>query len=43
MGKFYQTFIEEFTSILQISQKIAKEGILPNYFYKAIMTHTKVR
>ena len=40
-GKFCQKFREELTSILlQLLQKIAEEGKLPNSFYKATITLT---
>ena len=37
-GEFYQIFREELMPILQNSQKIAKEGTLPNSFYEATIT-----
>ena len=40
-GKFYQTFIEELTSILlKLLQNIAEGGTLPNSFYEATITLT---
>ena len=38
-GKFYSTFSEELMPILpKLSQKIAKEGTLPNSFYEVTIT-----
>ena len=38
-GKFYQKFREELTPfLLNLSQKIAAEGKLPNSFYEATIT-----
>ena len=34
-GESYQTFREEITTPHKLSQKIEKEGILPNEFYEA--------
>ena len=35
MGEFYQTFREERTAVLKISQKLKEEGTVPNSFCQA--------
>ena len=43
IGEFYQRCREELTSILlKLVPKIAEGGILPNLFYKATITLTKI-